>query len=87
MQSLGNEITEYGKKLDLVKAKATEAVTNKNFSSGAAKDAITIYSENYVKRVKDGNMVQNLQKKMKENQGIKSIQSMKALPKSLGKTL
>lgn len=82
-----NEIKKCGEKLNLAKTKASEAVVDKNFNSDAAGKAITLYSENYVEKMKDGGIVQNLQKKIKENKGMQSIQGMKALPKSVSRPL
>lgn len=78
-----SEITECNKKLETVKTKASEAVINKNFNADAAKNAIKIYSESYVEKMKGDNMQKSLEKIIED----KKVKENNPLPKSVGKTL
>lgn len=69
------EIKDCEEKLIKAKTKASDAITNKNFKSDAAREAIALYSENYVESVK------KVEQKLNENE----IKENEKLPKSVSK--
>ena len=84
LAEVGGKKTEYSEKLQSLKDNALGALTNKKFDSGKASTAVTILTEDYDKKMKDGQeILQGLSQNDPHKKMLKAVLQAKDIPTML----